>query len=142
MRNPYPSFLYGLLLTALLGSCQRAEYAFRPAVPTYAAMPVAPTSEPAADAPQASLAAAPASLGAPAQQAAAVLASAPVTGPAPAVVASVPAAPHRTVAPAHEAAVALQPVKRRKGKSSKALWIVLGVGLLLAIVRIATASKD
>ncbi|MCR5887207.1 hypothetical protein LRS06_05315 [Hymenobacter sp. J193] len=140
MRNQYPSLLYGLLLTALLGSCQRAEYAFRPAVPTYAAVPVAPA--PATDVPQASVAVAPATLAAPAQQAAAVLASAPAMGPAPAVAAPVPATPRRTVAPAHEAAVALQPVKQRKGKSNKALWIVLGVGALLAILRIATASKD
>ncbi|ALD20205.1 hypothetical protein AM218_01860 [Hymenobacter sp. DG25A] len=40
-----------------------------------------------------------------------------------------------------ESAKAAQPVKRRKTKSSKTVWIIIGIGVALALVRVLIASN-
>lgn len=147
MKKNYSFLTATMAATLLLGSCNRAEYAFRSGAPAYT-----PITESVAEliiasdavTAQASPAvAAPVQVTTPAQNAASALAGMLAVQPA-----SVTMATEESTAPeAGDAVVkkqnanAAQPVKRRKTKSSKTVWIIIGIGVALALVRILIASN-
>ncbi|WP_157547473.1 hypothetical protein [Hymenobacter sp. DG25A] len=147
MKKNYSFLTATLAATLLLGSCNRAEYAFRSNSPAYtpitesAAAPVIATDAITAQA--GSAVAAPIRVITPAQNAASALAGTRAGQPA-----SVPMQMEESTAPEavdavvkKESAKAAQPVKRRKTKSSKTVWIIIGIGVALALVRVLIASN-
>lgn len=141
MKKNYPLLAAAVAGSLVFGGCNRAEYAFRSAAPAYApvAAPVIASTPVDAQTVQASSSiAAPITVEAPAKQAATVLASARNTATVPA---QRPVNQSVVVAQQHTSAMAMQPSTRRRTKSHKTLWIILGIGLALAIVRVIIASN-
>ncbi|WP_156126410.1 hypothetical protein [Hymenobacter sp. DG25B] len=146
MKKNYSFLTATLATTLLLGGCNRAEYAFRSGAPAYTStVESVAESISAADAATAqagTIEAVPVQVTTPAQTAASALAGTRAVQPA-----SVSTHLNETTVSVAEDAVvekqtatAAQPVKRRKSKSGKTVWIIVGVVVVLAVLRVIIAS--